>query len=63
MPTPQQIYERLLEEDNPDDIAICLTCGHEQDGYEPDTRRAECEDCGAHTVYGAEEILIMDGEH
>jgi hypothetical protein len=65
MPTPQQMYERvleLLEAETPDDIGICLACGHEQDGCEPDARRVACEDCGVSRVYGAEEILIMAGK-
>lgn len=39
-------------------IGFCLNCGFEQD-CEPDARGYECEDCGEHRVFGAEEILIM----
>jgi hypothetical protein len=42
--------------DNP---GICLACGAEHDGCEPDMRRGECEVCGAYKVYGAEEALMM----
>jgi predicted RNA-binding Zn-ribbon protein involved in translation (DUF1610 family) len=42
-------------------IGICTACGFEQEGVEPDARRYECEDCGAHKVYGAEELLLMGG--
>ena len=42
--------------DNP---GFCLSCGYEHDTCEPDLRRGRCEDCRAHKVYGAEEILIM----
>ena len=42
-----------------DNIGICLSCGEEQDGCEPDARDYECESCGARKVYGAEEILMM----
>jgi hypothetical protein len=42
--------------DNP---GFCLSCGFEQDGCEPDARKYECESCGAHEVYGAEELLMM----
>jgi hypothetical protein len=41
-----------------DNIGICLACGYEQDGVEPDARRYACEQCGAHKVYGAEELLF-----
>ena len=44
-----------------DYIGICLACGEEQEGVEPDARRYECESCGANKVYGAEELLMMGG--
>jgi len=40
-------------------IGFCLSCGEEADGCEPDAKEYECESCGEHQVYGAEEILIM----
>lgn len=42
-------------------IGICIACGHEQEGCEPDARRYECESCGKPKVYGAEELLLMTG--
>ncbi len=44
--------------DNP---GFCLACGEEQEGCEPDARNYECEICGRHKVFGAEEILLMGG--
>lgn len=41
--------------DNP---GLCLSCGNEQDGCEPDARRYICEACGEPAVYGAEELLL-----
>lgn len=41
--------------DNP---GFCVACGEEASGCEPDARRYECEHCGAHQVYGAEELLL-----
>jgi hypothetical protein len=38
---------------------VCLACGEERDGCEPDARNYECYACGEMKVYGAEEILIM----
>lgn len=38
---------------------FCLACGTEQDGVEPDARKYKCDACGAHKVYGAEEIALM----
>lgn len=37
---------------------FCLACGAEAYGCEPDARHYLCESCGAHSVYGAEEILL-----
>lgn len=42
--------------DNP---GICLACGADQEGCEPDARRYECEACGEKQVYGAEELILM----
>ena len=42
--------------DNP---GICLICGEDADGCEPDARGYRCEACGQRGVYGAEEILLM----
>lgn len=42
-----------------EDPGICLFCGVEASGVEPDARRYKCESCGEHYVYGAEQLLIM----
>lgn len=42
--------------DNP---GLCISCGFEQDGCEPDMERGECESCGAPCVWGAEQLLII----
>ncbi len=41
--------------DNP---GFCLSCGQDADGCEPDARKYECECCGEHQVYGAQELLM-----
>jgi hypothetical protein len=41
-----------------DDPGICVDCGNEQGGVEPDARKYICEACGAPGVYGAEELLL-----
>lgn len=41
------------------DDGICLACGEETMGVEPDARNYRCESCGKKAVYGAEEILFM----
>lgn len=48
-----------IEDD--DYIGVCIECGETQSGCEPDARKYECESCGCHSVYGAEEIIIMYG--
>jgi hypothetical protein len=42
-----------------DDPGFCIACGADAEGVEPDARQYECEACGAHAVYGAEELLLM----
>lgn len=40
-------------------IGFCVACGAEAYDVEPDARRYECDECGKHKVYGAQEILLM----
>ncbi len=54
--------DRIMEAVEMDDnIGICISCGDEQFGVEPDARKYECESCGASKVYGAQELLFMVG--
>lgn len=41
-----------------DDPGICLACGEETDGVEPDAERYTCDTCGEPQVYGAEQLLM-----
>jgi hypothetical protein len=41
-----------------DYTGICVACGNEQGGCEPDAERYECEACGERQVYGAAEICL-----
>ncbi len=41
-----------------DHTGICIKCGFEQGGCEPDAREYVCENCGAEAVYGAQECLF-----
>ena len=52
-----EVIESAIGSD--ESIGFCVTCGSENDCCEPDARKYKCENCGVHTVYGAEEILIM----
>lgn len=49
--------EALLSSD--ESIGICLGCGVEAYGVEPDARKYVCESCGKPKVYGLQETLIM----
>ena len=52
--------DRIMEAAESDDyMGFCRACGEEAYGVEPDARKYECECCGAHAVYGAEELLLM----
>jgi hypothetical protein len=51
----EAVERSMIGLDNP---GFCLACGFEQDGCEPDARNYKCEICGAHEVFGAEEILL-----
>lgn len=41
-----------------DDPGLCLACGNEQGGCEPDARGYGCEACGEPAVFGAEELFM-----
>ena len=49
------VERRMTSLDNP---GFCLACGNEAMGVEPDARKYECEACGEHQVYGADELLV-----
>jgi hypothetical protein len=54
-------YDELMAAVESDEcLGFCLACGDQAFGVEPDARKYECESCGAHQVYGAQEILMMD---
>ena len=49
-------YEAGAEESN----GMCTACGDIQyGGCEPDARKYLCENCGARSVFGFEECLMM----
>ena len=57
----QDWLTRAIEND--ENAGFCLACGDDCDGVEPDARKYMCESCGAHKVYGAEELMIMGLYH
>lgn len=40
---------------------LCVACGSEVGGCDPDTRQGLCDCCGRPAVYGAEELCLMLG--
>lgn len=55
--------DRILEAVQADDcLGICIYCGEDQHGCEPDARKYRCESCNLNGVYGAEELLLMSPE-
>jgi len=51
---------RMRTLDNP---GICIACGAEADGCEPDAARYTCEACDEKQVYGSDELLIRGYYH
>ena len=49
------VKRRMATLDNP---GFCIECGAEADGCEPDAREYECESCGEHAVFGADELFF-----
>ena len=47
--------ESLFGTANP---GICVACGADREGCEPDARNYECYECGKRAVFGAEELLL-----
>lgn len=37
---------------------ICIACGADADNVDPLAGRYRCEGCGAHAVYGAEDLVL-----
>jgi hypothetical protein len=44
---------------NEDGAGLCLACGAEASGVEPDAVGYKCEECRAPKVYGIENALLM----
>lgn len=48
-----------FEEYNEANIGHCINCGATTDYCEPDASEYPCPECCEHTVYGAQELLVM----
>lgn len=58
MPRPK-LEDVMVASDSDDYLGFCIHCGSLAEGVEPDAVKYECEVCGEHQVYGADEILIQ----
>lgn len=56
----QLMKNQMFTLDNP---GICLECGADHDGCEPDATNYECHECEQHYVFGAAEILLAGDYH
>lgn len=50
--------QSVIDGDNNE--GFCLSCGETTDGIEPDAGKCQCDNCGAHKVYGAEQLILMN---
>ncbi len=41
------------------DDGICVACGEDATGVEPDAEQYRCESCGKRAVYGCEQLLLL----
>jgi hypothetical protein len=53
--TPQRVLDAVISDDA---VGICIACGEETSGVEPDARYYRCESCGQKGVFGAEDLLF-----
>ena len=56
-PTIQEVLDAVKADEG---VGFCIKCGAEAYGVEPDAHGYECDECGRFTVYGAEELLLMN---
>jgi predicted amidophosphoribosyltransferase len=62
---PSVTGERVLETADPFrpfDNGICISCGADVEEVEPDAERYKCPQCGQHTVYGGEQLVLYMAE-
>lgn len=42
-----------------EDDGICIACGEDAMGVEPDAEQVQCQLCGELAVYGGEQLLLL----
>jgi len=58
--TPIMFSLRAMIEADDTAVGFCVACGAECEQCEPDTQERPCDVCGSDSVYGAEQIVIME---
>ena len=54
--TMDRIAEAMMLADH---MGMCVDCGADAHGVEPDAEKYECDECGKHSVCGVEQLLVM----
>lgn len=58
MPKFKTITIEQYQQMQHDYAGLCLACGDEAYGVEPDAQRSPCECCGKNAVFGPHEFLV-----
>ena len=58
--TLTRVMEAINEDEYP---GLCIRCGADTSGVEPDAERYPCDECGAEAVYGAEQLILCGLYH
>ena len=61
---PEITFDRIEEtvEDH-EYPGLCIACGADASGIEPDAEAYACEECGSHTVYGCDQLVVLGLYH
>ena len=46
-----------------EEMGFCIACGAERDGVEPDAEKYRCDECGTSSVYGADQLILLELFH
>jgi len=57
--TVVEVPEEYISGLSMESVGYCIHCGEEAYCIEPDAEKYECDSCGKHGVYGAEQLLLM----
>jgi hypothetical protein len=50
---------QALYEADEDTLGVCIECGEEQDGVEPDAERYVCQSCKRPGVFGVQQLFLL----